>query len=733
MQNTFSILFFLLLTNFLFAQKLDNQANRQVFIKKTTSDIKIDGVLDDAAWSDAALMKDFIEKFPRNGGLAQSKTEVRIAYDKDNLYVAATCFTTRPYIATTLKRDVSLINNDGLSLIIDPVNAKSNGYTFGCTAYGVQSEATIAVGANEVNFEWDTKWFSEVKQYDDRYTIEMMIPLRVIRYSDGKNEWGINFIRSDLKTNEFSTWAHVPQQFPGFDLGYLGKIVWDEAPKTKKNNIAFIPYLSGVYSKVLGSTNKYDEVSKPNIGFDAKIALSSSLNLDVTTNPDFSQVDVDKQVTNLTRFNIFLPERRTFFLENADIFTKFGIPPVRPFFSRTIGLDKDGLPLQILYGLRLSGNVAKNTRIGVMNTHTLGKENTPAQNVSMASVQQNIYGRSYIKGLFLNRQDFDGTKSIKDAFSRNAGVEVTFISNDGKWTITGAYHTADKPQFNNKNNFFLAAINYAGRNFQFFTDWAPVQTNYYADQGFIARINNYDADKNIFVRQGFGQSYTNAKYNMYARKKDDWFQKQDIGIDNFVVLNGNQTFNERNTTLTYHVSLTNQINFTVGATNNDVALNFPTKFTSEKALPVARYGFSTLNMMYSSDKRKLFVYTVSAKVGGFYNGELRSVAVGLIYRARPWGNFELNYDLNKLTFPTGYGSNNLQLFGGKMEFNFSRNLFWTTFVQVNTQNERFNFNSRFQWRYKPMSDLFLVYTDNYGVVDWQPKYRALVLKLNYWM
>ncbi len=733
MQNTFSLLFLLLFTTILSAQKLDNQANRQVFIKKTTSDIKIDGVLDDAAWSDAALMKDFIEKFPRNGGLAQSKTEVRIAYDKDNLYVAATCFTTRPYIATTLKRDVSLINNDGLSLIIDPVNAKSNGYSFGCTAYGVQSEATIAVGAGELNFEWDTKWFSEVKQYDDRYTIEMMIPLRVIRYSDGKNEWGINFIRSDLKTNEFSTWAHVPQQFPGFDLGYLGKIVWDEAPKTKKNNIAFIPYLSGVYSKVLNSTNKYDEVSKPNIGFDAKIALSSSLNLDVTTNPDFSQVDVDKQVTNLTRFNIFLPERRTFFLENADIFTKFGIPPVRPFFSRTIGLDKDGLPLQILYGLRLSGNVAKNTRIGVMNTHTLGKENTPAQNVSMASVQQNIYGRSYIKGLFLNRQDFDGTKSIKDAFSRNAGVEATFISNDGKWTVTGAYHTADKPQFNNKNNFFLAAINYAGRNFQFFTDWAPVQTNYYADQGFIARINNYDADKNIFVRQGFGQSYTNAKYNLYARKKDDWFQKQDIGIENFVVLNGNQTFNERNTTLTYHVSLTNQINFTVGATNNDVALNFPTKFTNEKALPVARYGFSTLNMMYSSDKRKLFVYTVSAKIGGFYNGELRSVAVGLIYRARPWGNFELNYDLNKLTFPTGYGSNNLQLFGGKMEFNFSRNLFWTTFVQVNTQNERFNFNSRFQWRYKPMSDLFLVYTDNYGVVDWQPKYRALVLKLNYWM
>jgi Domain of unknown function (DUF5916)/Carbohydrate family 9 binding domain-like len=728
------LLFLWLSPLFLLAQKLDNQTNKQVFIKKANSAIKIDGDLDDASWTDAAEMKDFIDKYPQNGGLSRIKTNVKITYDENYLYVGAICFATKPYIISTLKRDISLINNDGLSVVLDPVNIKSNGFSFGCSAYGVQTESLVSAGSRDPNFEWDTKWFSEVKQYDDRYTIEMAIPFKALRYENGKNEWGINIIRSDMKTGEFSTWANVPIQFPGFDLGYLGKMIWDEAPRSKKNNISLLPYISASYSKEVNkTTGGFDEITKPNIGFDAKIALSSSLNLDVTTNPDFSQVDVDKQVTNLTRFDIFLPERRTFFLENGDIFTNFGVPPIRPFFSRTVGLDADGLPQPILYGLRLTGNVRKNTRIGLMNTHTLGKGNTAGQNVSMATIQQNIHGRSYIKGMFLNRQAFESSKILDANYGRNAGLEAAFISNDGKWTVTGAYHVSDKPTVKGKNDFALFSINFSGRNFSIFSDIAPVQENFYADQGFIARIKNYDAEKGVFVRQGFIQSYSTGKYNFYPKKSGDWFQRQDLSIENFLVLNPNRSFNERNTTFSYHLTLKNTVNLTIAAVNSDIALNFPTSFKTVKPLPTDRYHFNNANVMFLSDKRKLFSYSLTGKIGSFYNGTIQSGAVGLIYRVRPWGNFETNYEYNRLQFPVEYGSSQLQLFGGKVEINFNRNLAWTTFVQINTQNDRFNFNSRFQWRFKPMSDLFLVYTDNYSRSDKLPKYRALVLKLSYWL
>jgi hypothetical protein len=150
-------------------------------------------------------------------------------------------------------------------------------------------------------------------------------------------------------------------------------------------------------------------------------------------------------------------------------------------------------------------------------------------------------------------------------------------------------------------------------------------------------------------------------------------------------------------------------------------------------LPVARYRFSGVYANVGTDRRKALSLNMSVNGGGFYNGTITSAKVSATYRARPWGNFELNYEYNDIKFPTPYGSDVIELFGGKIEVNFSRNLFWTTFVQLNTQNERFNFNSRLQWRFKPLSDVFLVYTDNYNSANWQPKYRALVFKVNYWL
>jgi len=279
---------------------------------------------------------------------------------------------------------------------------------------------------------------------DDRWTVEMAIPFKTLRYETGRSIWGINFLRNDKKNNRQDAWAQVPRQFWFIDLGYTGQLQWDASPKKANGNISLIPYVNTNLFKDFEENTPTDY--NLDVGVDAKIALTSSLNLDLTVNPDFSQVEVDQQVTNLTRFSIFLPERRTFFLENSDIFSNFGIPIAKPFFSRRIGLDADGQSVPIAYGARVSGNVASGTRIGLMNVQTRSSEEQLAQNYSAAVVNQRIFGRSLIKGLFINRQSFEDGELSKNDYNRNASLEFNYQNTDGTWQGWAGYHHSFKKE-----------------------------------------------------------------------------------------------------------------------------------------------------------------------------------------------------------------------------------------------------------------------------------------------
>ncbi len=377
----------------------------QLRIKKTTQPVKVDGLQDDAAWQTAESAKDFWLKFPRDDVKANHKTEVKVSYDNSFLYVFGTVYDSLPLIGQSLKRDSRLRENDGLGVMLDPMNKKTNGFYFTVTAFNVQADDLLtATNGGELSFSWDNKWFSATKMYTDHYTVEMAIPFKTLRYDKDNMQWGINFIHSDRKTNEFHTWTRVPVNFASVDIGYLGALQWDAPPPKPGSNTAFIPYMTGGVKQDKENNEKIK--GSFNAGFDAKLALNSSLNLDITVNPDFSQVEVDRQVTNISRFDIFFPERRNFFLENSDLFADFGIPPVRPFYSRRIGLDPDANPIPILGGIRLTGNAAPRTRIGIMSMQTKATENYASQNYSAATVQQQLLKRSTFKGYVLNREGF---------------------------------------------------------------------------------------------------------------------------------------------------------------------------------------------------------------------------------------------------------------------------------------------------------------------------------------
>ncbi|MEM1122222.1 MAG: DUF5916 domain-containing protein [Bacteroidota bacterium] len=450
----FGFLFSSLLANNGGGEAEDRQQQYQISIKKTTEKIKIDGQLDEAVWQSADKVSDFWLSFPVDDEKAKLQTEVKAAYDDNFLYIAAKMTDPNATIIQTLKRDVDFWNGDNIVIVLDPVNQKSNGFMFGVNPYGVQMEGLLTgntgsrgsrPGTGSMNQDWDNKWYSRASRSAEGWIAEVAIPFKSLRYDETKTTWGINFIRTEASNSTFHVWSQVPVQFRSVDLNYTGALVWDKPPKKAKGNISIIPYISGGAVKDFEAATPTDKTL--NTGLDAKIAVTSSLNLDVTINPDFSQVEVDEQVTNLTRFNVRLPEKRLFFLENTDIFTDFGNGPARPFFSRRIGLDDDGNAIPILYGLRLTGNATRTLRVGLLNMQTKQTEEFAGQNYTAAAFQQQVFGRSVIKGYVTNRQAYQDQEFSGSDYGRNAGLEFNYLSDNNKWQSWAGYSHSFKEGF----------------------------------------------------------------------------------------------------------------------------------------------------------------------------------------------------------------------------------------------------------------------------------------------
>src|SRR5215471_15381809 len=368
----------LLLSILLFLEKVNGQGfltSRSITIHKTTYKIIVDADLNEDAWLNAPVADSFINKWPTDSGKAKLQTEVRIIYNEQFIYFGIKAYLgDKKPVIQSLKRDANPYYSDGISVVIDASGKGTSGFTFGVNAAGAQMEGIAET--NSASFEWDAKWYSATKIFKDYWTAELAIPFKSLRFPKTHTQWGINFIRNDMTNNCFSTWNEVPIQFFGANLNCLGKISFeDDMPRVKSNN-AIMPYVSAKLDQ-----EQKNFSSSINAGLDAKIAVNSSLNLDATINPDFSQVDVDKQIINLDRFNVLLPERRTFFLENSDLFSKMGIPnAATPFVSRKIGLTQDGSVVPIIAGLRLTGNISPSLRIGIMDIQTARKYEQAAQN-----------------------------------------------------------------------------------------------------------------------------------------------------------------------------------------------------------------------------------------------------------------------------------------------------------------------------------------------------------------
>lgn len=294
----------LLVSTGVLSQKIN--ADYSLYIREVEDPIIIDGELNELTWANASVAKDFFMVLPMDTSQAQSRTEVLMTYDEHAFYLVAICHDDLPggYVVESLRRDFSFGGNDNFLVFIDPFDDQTNGFTFGANAAGAQWDGMM-YGGTSVNLNWDNKWSSKVKNYEDKWIFECRIPFKTMRYKKGIKQWGINFSRLDLKLNEKSSWTPVPRQFPTASLAYTGILQWDKAPPDPGKNISLIPY--GMFDNAKDYENGEGKDVNWEIGIDAKVAITSSLNLDLTVNPNFSQVEVDRQVTNLSRFELFFP------------------------------------------------------------------------------------------------------------------------------------------------------------------------------------------------------------------------------------------------------------------------------------------------------------------------------------------------------------------------------------------------------------------------------------------
>lgn len=712
----------------------DFQKDYQIDIIKTTDIIKIDGILDEPVWGRAKTVGSNNKKFPNDIGAAKRKTEVQITFDDKNIYFAFKAYDSGTAIIKSLKRDLGHDGNDGIAIVLDPLNQKTNGFFFVVSALNVQSEDQIASSLDKSpEWSWDTKWFSATKDYGSFWIAEIMIPLKSLRYDPNQKHWGINFIRIDAKNVEYNTWTKVPATFKSYDLGYTGVIHWPTPPPINSSNLIIQPYITGAANE--DKENNTTLNTNGNAGFDAKVALNTSLNLDLTVNPDFSQVEVDQQVTNLTRYNIFLPEKRNFFIENSDLFANFGIPPVRPFYSRSIGLDKNGNRIPILFGARLSGNLAPGTRMGVMNMQT-GKQGTYSpENFSAITIHKRVLKRSEIKGYFLNRENYiskeEALKNPLDRYGRNAGITFEYSNVPGSFNSWATYHQSMKPNITQMDSYAEAGFSTNTKHWNNTFEIGNLGKNYYTDMGYVERINNYDALRDTVIRMGYKNSYLQIRYlTQPPLGKIGKFQVQ---FENYLVMNPDNSFNESTSIIDIQTDFKNSSFFKLGILNNVVDLLYPISFTGATPLPAQRYQYNQYLISYKSDQRKELGWLGDARIGNFYNGTIQGISASIQWRNQPHLSIRLKAEFNNINLPGKYGNTQLLLIAPRIEYNLNTKLFWTTFIQYNTQGNNFNINSRLQYRYKPMSDFFLVYTDNYFTDPlFKNKNRALIFKFSYW-
>jgi hypothetical protein len=734
--STFLFLFFLC---GYFNSYCQTKETKQLIVKYTEDPISIDGVLDEEIWSLAKPADNFWQYFPSDTAHSKQQTEIRMLFSKTHLYVGIKVNAEgKDYVIPSLRRDFRAGGSDNVTLMFDTFNDGSNAFLFGTNPLGVRREALVSGGGIDLrgfNTAWDTKWIGETIIHDTHYISEWAIPLSAFKYREGETKWRFNSYQFDTQTNERNTWVHIPQNQLIFGLAYMGDMIFERPLGKSKSPISIIPFVNAITEHDFATDQSNTNFKT---GGDAKFTIGS-MNLDLTLNPDFSQVEVDQQVTNLTRFEVGLPERRQFFTENRDLFADFGSSrDANPFFSRRIGIAKDiddnTIENDIIAGARLSGKLNNDLRLGFLNMQTAEDEaNEIATTNNMVMVlQQKLFSRSNLGVFFINKQATKDYAFLNDeddeldnnSYNRVLGIDYNLASSDNTFNGRYYFHKSFSPNTPSKDFSTGASTQYNGRNYGLRLSGLYIGEDYRSELGFVRRTDIVKMDPKI--------------ERLFWPKKGP-INKHSIGVTPIFIWRPSLDFKNSDYTIftRWEAEFKNQSQLNATMTSRYTFLfdDFdPTGSENGIALPIdTDYHYTGYEVEYRSDMRKKFSFQSEVSYGAFYNGNKFSIQADLRLRLQPYffTSMQINYD--GIQLPDPYPDANIWLIGPRFDVTFNKSVFWSTFIQYSNQSDNFGINSRLQWRFAPLSDLFIVYNDNYFTNIFAPRYRSINAKLTYWL
>ena len=699
---------------------------------------EIDGdVLGEAIWDDIVPATGFLQNTPDEGQPASERTEVRIIYTEDTVYFGIVCYVNDPstIIVSDSRRDSSLNDTDSFQIIIDTYLDKQNGFLFGTNPAGVEYDGQVTnegqgggrFGGGVVrrsgsqqqrgsgggfNVNWDGVWQVSAEISELGWTAEIAIPFRTLRYPSGDVQtWGLNFQRNIRSRNEQSYWAPLPRQFRLHRLSLAGELQGIEVPPQR--NLKLTPYVLG---EALRRTDDTKTTALGDFGADLKYSVTPSMTLDLTYSTDFAQVEVDDQQVNLDRFNLFFPEKRPFFLENAGLFSVGQPGQLEVFFSRRVGIGESGGQIPIFGGGRLSGKVGSNTNVGFLNiqTQSVNATGTPSNNFTVARVRQDFQNRSNIGAMFVNRGATGNLAGERD-YNRSYAV-------DGRWgigqtgTVSGFAAQTDTPGLKGDTHAFNMAANYDSERYQLRGGFTEVGPNFNPEVGFYARRGYRRSDASVrttFRPQnplGILEWYPHASHftiwNFVTGQQETQYTHLDNGIE---WRNG------------YQVS--------TGVNLTKEGVLEPFEIFPGVTVPVDTYDHAEAIMRFNTNQGAPISFTFRATVGGFFGGDRVQMGPEVSMRTGQTFNAQLSWSRNDIDLPGGAFVTNLGTV--RLNYSFTTRMFLQALVQYNDRADLWSSNIRFAILSDANTGLFIVYNDTQGLGDVRPTGAGRTLTIKY--
>ena len=697
---------------------------------RTFQSIEIDGDFNETDWQQAKPINRFVQTEPDEGVPITESTEVRILYDEKNIYFGFTCSSSHRdnIVANEMRRDAeNLRENDNVFILLDTYNDKRNGVFFRINPLGAMQDIALTNSGDSQNRSWDAVWDCRSKINDTHWTTEIAIPFSQLRFNRSDSMvWGANFGRTIRQKKEEATWVPVSRQYGSrskYRTANLGSLV-GLAGITPSRRLEVLPYVLPGVNRIEGDEG-ID--SKFDIGLDLKYGLTSNLTADLTLNTDFAQVEADQEQVNLTRFSLYFPEKRPFFLEGAGLFD-FGIPrpsffnppPLLLFYSRRIGLE-EGYAIPIMGGSKITGKVGP-YGIGLLNVltdefHTDSSVtdeddivDLSRTNYSVLRVTRDLFSGSSIGAIAINKQD-------TDTYNRAGGLDFAYRPNDSI-DVRGLWARTYEEDVSVKNDAMYFGSTWRNSLLQFNGTYTFIGENFNPEVGFVRR-------------QGSRRFRGQMRFTPWPRKFG--IRRIFMGPEVDYILNQDDELETR------EFSLTNWFQLEQGSWVN-VEIRRTSEFLNEEfeirdgvIIPIDDYDLTTFRTMIDTDEGRKISGRFGANYGTFFGGTNRGFDVQANFKPSGRLAFETQYQFNRVDLPNE-APFNVNIFGSRIVYSFTTTLFAKLFAQWNSDDEVISTNFLLNYIYRPGSDFYLVFNQIYDSDGTKTALEesTVVAKMTYW-